>query len=120
MIKYYFYHIFYYIFYKKYRILMSNVWVEAERVYPSVFGGLVSDDWLYYNSLNGKYFIRWYHKINYFNIYLKGVEIKFFPDDGISGQVCAFFVKNHKDKFVKLEDKAKVQRDFKLKELGIW
>ena len=117
-IEYYLYHIFYYIFYRKYRILISNVWVESEREKDGRLP-IISSDWIHYRSLNGRYNIEWFQKISYFSIRSNGDKIEFFIDDGINGEVCSFFIKNHKDKFVKLEDKVMVQRNYKLEELGI-
>ncbi len=116
---YYLHHIFYYILYKKYRILVSNAWIEVERNNQYTKG-----DWTYYNSSNGKYYIQWYHNISYFTIHLTtshagDPEIKFKINDGINGHVCAFFMENHKVKIIKSEDELAYKRNIKLNELGI-
>lgn len=113
---YYLHHIFYYILYKKYRILVSNTWIFREIEYPDILNRTI------FESLNGKFYVSKYKGLNYITIYTSPLMsddscIKFKINDGINGHVSAFFMENHKDKLIKSE--LAYNRDKKLKELGI-
>lgn len=114
----YWHHIFYYIIYKKYRILVSNTWVCRGVEYPGILDRTVFD------SLDGKFHFGFYKGVNFISIYTSYPMnddscIEFRIDDGIRGQVSQFFMKNHRDKLIEPEDKLSYQRDSKLKELGL-
>jgi len=72
-------HIFYYIIYKKYRILVSNTWVFKENRYPSVL------DMVIYESVNGKYYFSSYRGVNLISISNFTGRLRFKIDDGIRG-----------------------------------
>lgn len=112
-------HILYYILYKKYRILVSNVWVWKGVEHPLVLDRTI------FESLDGNFYFGFYKNLNYITIYNSPTMnddslLKFRIDDGINGHVSAFFIANHKDKLIlSTEDKIAYQRDSKLKNLGI-
>jgi hypothetical protein len=111
-------HIFYYIIYKKYRILVSNTWIFREVAYPGILDRTIFD------SLDGKLSFGLYKGVNYINIYTSQSMredscMEFRIDDGIRGRVSMFFMENHRDKLIEPEDKLSYQRDSKLKDLGI-
>ena len=110
-------HIFYYIFYKKYRILISNIWVWKEVKYPGILDNTI------YNSLNGKYSFNSYKGSNIINLFFISTNSFLYIDDvdlgDVSKDVSEFFIMNHKDKLILPEDKLSYKRDKKLKELGI-
>ena len=132
-------HIFYYTFYKNYRILISNTWVFTCFEYPGILFKTI------YDSLDGEYsFIvleDWCDCID--RGYALSRQTKGLTDNTLSSSykrsfseiitnqdnhivrrdvskdVSQFFIIYHKDKLILSEDKLSYQRDKKLKELGI-
>jgi hypothetical protein len=119
-------HIFYYTFYKNYRILISNTWVWKEVEYPGILDNTI------YDSLDGKYsftFTIWKGTKGLSRGNLMYIDDSLFISQQrrisnnlsweVSKDVSQFFIMYHKDKLILPEDKLSYQRDKKLKELGI-
>jgi len=111
-------HIFYYTFYKNYRILISNTWVFTCFEYSGILFKTI------YDSLDGEYSFIVLEDSDSSSSSYKGSfsEIITNQDNHIvrrdvSKDVSQFFIMYHKDKLIL--DKLSYQRDKKLKELGI-